>query len=101
MMTAGVFDRIQIQSDGGPNIVIASQQVARMRARWLAMTINYTFPISPRDAPEFCSHVPPSSYRGRRECRAPDAPAASRVEKTRELVTTVTPGRPAFPAQWF
>src|SRR5260370_40898833 len=36
--------------------------------------------------------------RGRRECRARDAPAASCVKKqTHELVTTVTPERPGVP----
>ena len=42
---------------------------------------------------EFCRNVPPSEFRGRRECRAPDAPAAARVVvvKARALVTTVTP----------
>jgi hypothetical protein len=54
---------------------------ARIRAtRWLAMTARYDFAISPRIAPEFCSSLPPSSYRGRRECRAPDAPAALRAK---------------------
>jgi hypothetical protein len=48
----------------------------------------------------FVRHVRPK-IRGRRECRAPAAPAASRGVKTRALVTTVVPGRPAFPAQWF
>jgi hypothetical protein len=37
-------------------------------------------------------------FRGRRECRARDAPAASCVKKqTHELVTTVTPERPGIP----
>jgi hypothetical protein len=36
--------------------------------------------------------VPPSETRGRRECRAPNAPAASHaMKKAYELVTTVTP----------
>jgi hypothetical protein len=65
------------------------------------MTVKYDFAISPRDARELCLNVPPSSIKGHRECRAPNAPAASRVEKTRELVTTVVPDRPAFPARWF
>jgi hypothetical protein len=39
--------------------------------------------------------LPPNGGRG--ECRVPVAPAASRVEKTRELVTTDTPVHPAFP----
>ena len=34
---------------------------------------------------------------GSRECRALDAPAASRGKKTRELVTTVTPETPGIP----
>jgi hypothetical protein len=54
----------------------------------LAMTVRYSFAFSPRDAPEFCSNVPPSSYggeqgypqEGSRECRAPDAPAALRAK---------------------
>src|SRR5262249_54463986 len=40
----------------------------------------------------------PSKRRGRRECRALNAPAASRVvQKTRELVTTGTPERSGIP----
>jgi hypothetical protein len=35
---------------------------------------TYDFAIPRRDAPEFCLDVPPSPIRGRRECRAPDAP---------------------------
>jgi hypothetical protein len=35
--------------------------------------------------------------KGSRECRALDAPAASRGKKTRELVTTVTPETPGIP----
>jgi hypothetical protein len=69
---------------------------------------GYTSAISPRDAREFFSTSRPLKPKGAvlpqegsRECRALDAPAASRGKKTRELVTTVTPGRPAFPAQWF
>ena len=34
--------------------------------------------ISPRIAPEFCLEIPYPPNRGRRECRAPDAPAAAR-----------------------
>ena len=48
--------------------------------------------------------VRPSSFRGRRECRAPDAPA-SRVCKNSGSEHTRWSGhtgnRPAFPAQWF
>jgi hypothetical protein len=36
------------------------------------------FAISPRIAREFCREIPCPPIRGRRECRAPDAPAAAR-----------------------
>jgi hypothetical protein len=44
-------------------------------------------------AREFYLNFPSSCYRGRRECRAPNAPAASRAEKKKRtsVVTTVTP----------
>ena len=52
----------------------------------------------------FACSVLPSSIRGRRECRAPDAPA-SRVCKNSGSEHTRWSGhtgnRPAFPAQWF
>src|ERR1700730_16864646 len=35
---------------------------------------RYSLAISPRLAPEFCLKFRPSEIRGRRECRAPDAP---------------------------
>ena len=46
---------------------------------------KHSFAISPRVSLEFCVHVPPSEIRGRREYRAPEAPAAShaKVESTR------------------
>jgi hypothetical protein len=48
--------------------------------------------------PSFAINVPLSEIRGRRECRALDAPAASCVKnKTHELVTTVTPESPGIP----
>jgi hypothetical protein len=47
--------------------------------RWLlAMTTKHNFAISPRISREFCQEHPALSIRGRRECRAPDAPAAAR-----------------------
>src|SRR6476659_2413697 len=50
------------------------------------------------DRPRFCKDHPPLDIRGRRECRALNAPAASCVKKqTHELVTTVTPERPGIP----
>jgi len=41
--------------------------------------------------------VPPSSYRGHRECRAPDAPAASRVEKNTRVSHHGHAGSPGIP----
>jgi hypothetical protein len=43
--------------------------------------VGHTFAISPRVRASFAVNIPPSKIRGRRECRALDAPAASRVEK--------------------
>src|SRR5580692_4154498 len=34
--------------------------------KWIAMTVRYSFAFSPRDAPEFCLKVPPSSFGGSR-----------------------------------
>src|ERR1700731_5131089 len=48
--------------------------------------------------------VPPSAIRGRRECRAPDAPAASCALWVVSMHTSIhseSPDHPAFPAQWF
>ncbi len=51
-----------------------------------------TSAIPRREAPEVCKNRSPSEIRGRRECRVPDAPAASHaMKKAYELVTTVTP----------
>jgi hypothetical protein len=49
------------------------------------MTAKHSVAISPRISLEFCSNVPPSSYRGRRECRTLGASAAACavVESTR------------------
>ena len=51
----------------------------------------------------FAVNVPPSPVRGRRECRAPGAPAAACVvvENTRVSHHGHTGKHPAFPAQWF
>jgi len=43
-------------------------------ASLLAMTAEYTFAIPRRGAPEVCHKIPCPPVRGRRECRAPDAP---------------------------
>jgi hypothetical protein len=45
--------------------------------RWLAMTAEQDSAISPHVLREVCHHHRPSAIRGRGECRAPDAPAAS------------------------
>jgi hypothetical protein len=63
----------------------------------VAITVSHSFAISPRISREFCSNVPPSSYRGRRECRAPDAPAASRVEKNTRVSHHGHAGSPGIP----
>ena len=41
---------------------------------------RHGFAISPRVPREFCLNFPPSEIRGRRECRARDAPAASHAK---------------------
>src|SRR6476619_705569 len=53
--------------------------------------------------PRFCKNVRASEHRGRRECRALDAPAASRAnERAHEHSHHGHTGNhPAFPAQWF
>ncbi len=63
--------------------------------------------VTPRsrggDSPEFCNLVSLWKGRGRRECRAPAAPAASWAEKGRRPTSVVTTGeaeRSALPAQW-
>jgi hypothetical protein len=49
-------------------------------AALLAMTASHGFAISPRNPREFYLDVLPSEIRGRRECRARDAPAASHAK---------------------
>jgi hypothetical protein len=53
--------------------------------------------------PEFCSYFPPSPNRGRRECRAADAPAVSCAKVVVECTRAYRSHRnhPTFPAQWF
>src|ERR1700736_3231230 len=69
----------------GSQAVIASeakQSIVRQErmdcfvASLLAMTFRYNFAISRRVAPEVCERFPYPPVRGRRECRAPDAPAS-------------------------
>jgi hypothetical protein len=63
---------------------------------------RHGFAISPRHAREVCLNFPSPCYRGRRECRAPNAPAASHArKKARERSHHGHTGNhPAFPAQW-
>jgi hypothetical protein len=64
--------------------------------------VGHKSAISPHAREFYPEHPALSKIRGRRECRAPDAPAASRVEKnTRVSHHGHTGKRPAFPAQWF
>jgi hypothetical protein len=60
---------------------------------------SHSFAISRPDMPEVCQKFPYPPIRGRRECRAPDAPAAACakvvVESTR--VCQVTPESPGIP----
>jgi hypothetical protein len=84
---------------------------ARIRAtRWLAMTVRKGFAISRREAPEFCSKVPPSENRGRRatprgEQGMPGARCARSLACKSRKHASKSPrsrrNRPAFPAQWF
>jgi hypothetical protein len=65
---------------------------------------RHGFAISPRIHASFALNVLPSAIRGRRECRAHDAPAASRAERKKAHERSHhghTGNRPAFPAQWF
>jgi hypothetical protein len=48
-------------------------------------------------AREFYLNIPPSHIGGRRECRAPDAPAASRVEKNTRVSHHGHAGSPGIP----
>ena len=58
-----------------------------------------SFAISPRVSREVCRKTSCPSKRGRRECRALDAPAAWWAEKNSHtsIVTTVTPETPSIP----
>src|SRR5258707_7234185 len=63
---------------------------------------KYDSAISRRGAPEVLQERSPKENRGRRECRVPNAPAASCVIKnTRVSHHRYTGNHPAFPAQWF
>src|SRR5258706_7038166 len=65
----------------------------------LAMTSNPSMTPRSRGAMRpSCAKPSALKFRGRRECRALNAPAASCVKKqTHELVTTVTPDSPGIP----
>jgi hypothetical protein len=63
----------------------------------------HSFAISRRDAPEFLLSTFRPHIRGRRECRALGAPAASRAKMKKHTSKSPRSHRkhPAFPAQWF
>src|SRR5260370_37246495 len=65
---------------------------------------RYDPAIPRRDPPEVLQDRSPQKNRGRRECRVPNAPAASRAKlnKAHERSHHGHTGiNPAFPAQWF
>jgi hypothetical protein len=68
-----------------------------------ATSFEHAFALPRRDAPELCMNQVRQRNRGRRECRAPDAPAAScaKVESTRVRNHGHAGNHPAFPTQWF
>jgi hypothetical protein len=61
----------------------AKQSIAQQKIEWIASLARndgksgHTFAISRRDASEVCQYNIRPENRGRGECRAPDAPAAS------------------------
>jgi hypothetical protein len=81
-----------------PRAQLRTRQGRRKRIQSSAAARKHSFAISPRNSREFCSSLGPLQIRGRRECRALDAPAASyaMVESIR-VVTTVTPETPGIP----
>jgi hypothetical protein len=86
-------------SPSGASAPQGSHLQRQRRSRCAGMTERYTSAFSRRGAPEFCKSRSPLEIRGRRECRAHDAPAASRAneKKHTSIVTTVTPERPGIP----
>jgi hypothetical protein len=57
----------------------AKQSIAQQKGRMdcfaaLAMTVKHDFAISPHSMREVLVYFPPFSKKGRRECRAADAP---------------------------
>ena len=70
---------------------------------FLSRSYRHSFAISPRIRASFSLNMPPSEIRGRRECRALDAPAASHAtKKAHEHSHHGHAGiTRAFPAQWF
>jgi hypothetical protein len=76
-----------------------------MTSESLAPSHSSNTPLHSRgvNSPELCMNISPLENRGRRECRALNAPAASCVKKqTHERSHHGHTGNhPAFPAQWF
>ena len=68
------------------------------------LQLKHTSTFSRRNASEVCQKFRPPDNRGRRECRAPGAPAAAcakaESKKAHALVRSHRE-HPAFPAQWF
>jgi hypothetical protein len=69
----------------------------------LAMTTRHTFAASPNAFFASYSFISRPPNRGRRECRALDAPDSRvcHVEQERTRVSRVHRNHPAFPTQWF
>ena len=89
-------------SNSQSTTVFASHRVARTRARWLTMTWKQASAFSRRDFRLSFAKFCPLEHRGRRESRAPTAPAASRANEMKHtsVVTTGSAGTiPAFPAR--
>jgi hypothetical protein len=63
----------------------------------LAMTGKYESAISRRNAPELVRNLTLGINRGRRECRATDAPMAPCAIKSTGVGTTGTPDQPGIP----
>jgi hypothetical protein len=62
---------------------------------------EHAFAFSRLMVPELVRNLTLGINRGRRECRATDAPMAPCAIKSTGVGTTGTPDQPAFPAQWF
>jgi len=88
MMTAGAVRPIQISNSQYAVIASASEAIhLAAKEEWiassqvlLAMTPTHTLAFLRHDVPEFCEILTLLQNRGRRECRALVAPAASHAK---------------------